>query len=333
MPEAPWVRNCRHQNFDPSIGLKDTDSKLTGQEQVPSQAGAISNFSKYATFKKENFIQVDNDILNDLEDISDTDKVSLISDIELPNPLEFKPEEEKGEAKEANPTLNLKDLSEVKTNSQFKRVANGIKISKQKFICRQKARCDSCYRMPFTEDISIVANADKFMEKLVKPGVDKKAADLANHMPSTTFYDKNLAKYAAMYEDTVSDEEGSSSEDGEKKSQSKSYSHSRFSSNIDLDEMIGQGFDEVKIEALNKEDDKVLGNSQKEMLFNQVVGGIGPEKDVDRESLVITGSMSLNKIGPGGAKKKIKKAGGIGGTANLKKNKLAIAFNNIELEK
>ena len=31
-------------------------------------------------------------------------------------------------------------------------------------------------------------------------------------------------------------------------------------------------------------------------------------------------------------KKKSKKIGGIGGTANLKKNKLAIAFNNLELE-
>ena len=47
--------------------------------------------------------------------------------------------------------------------------------------------------------------------------------------------------------------------------------------------------------------------------------------------MVLTGSMSLNK-GPDGAIKKQKKSGGIGGTTNLKKNKLAIAFNNIELE-
>jgi hypothetical protein len=108
MPEAPWNRNCKFQNFDPSIGLKETDTKLTCQEQVPQQPGANSNFAKYANFKKDNFIQVDNDILNDLEDLSDTDKVSLISDIEMPNPLEFKVEEEK--ANEGNKELQLKDL-------------------------------------------------------------------------------------------------------------------------------------------------------------------------------------------------------------------------------
>lgn len=49
--------------------------------------------------------------------------------------------------------------------------------------------------------------------------------------------------------------------------------------------------------------------------------------------MVITGSISLNKTGgPGGGKKKTKKSGGVGGTSNLKRNKLAIAFNNIELE-
>ena len=36
-------------------------------------------------------------------------------------------------------------------------------------------------------------------------------------------------------------------------------------------------------------------------------------------------------IGPGG-KKSSKKVTGIGGTANLKRNKLAIAFNNLEVE-
>lgn len=296
---------------------------------MPSQPGAISNFSKYATFKRENFIQVDNDILNDLEDISDTDKVSLISDYELPDPLEFKPEADKADTRPNDAAaLQLRDLSELKAGqSEFKCAANGIKIGRQKYICRQKARCNSCYRWPASEDVSIVANADKFMERLVAPDAERKASDVAKHMPATTPYDKSLARYAAMYEDTVSDEEGSSSDES-KRDQSKSFSHSRFSSNIDLDEMMGQMGDQV---ILNKEDDKQLGNSQKEVVFNQVIGMT--EKDVDRESLVITGSVSLNKVGPGGAKKKVKKAGGVGGTTNLKRNKLAIAFNNIELEK
>lgn len=54
----------------------------------------------------------------------------------------------------------------------------------------------------------------------------------------------------------------------------------------------------------------------------------------ERESMVVMGSMNMKKggaVGPGG-KKTSKKVTGIGGTTNLKKNKLAIAFNNLEVE-
>lgn len=50
--------------------------------------------------------------------------------------------------------------------------------------------------------------------------------------------------------------------------------------------------------------------------------------------MVVMGSMNMKKggaVGPGG-KKTSKKVTGIGGTANLKKNKLAIAFNNLEVD-
>jgi len=50
--------------------------------------------------------------------------------------------------------------------------------------------------------------------------------------------------------------------------------------------------------------------------------------------MVIMGSMNMKRggaIGPGG-KKTSKKVTGIGGTANLKRNKLAIAFNNLEVD-
>lgn len=46
------------------------------------------------------------------------------------------------------------------------------------------------------------------------------------------------------------------------------------------------------------------------------------------ESMVLIASKNLGNA----QKKKSKKIGGIGGTANLKKNKLAIAFNNLEME-
>ena len=54
----------------------------------------------------------------------------------------------------------------------------------------------------------------------------------------------------------------------------------------------------------------------------------------ERESMVIMGSMNMKRggaVGPGG-KKTSKKVTGIGGTQNLKRNKLAIAFNNLEVD-
>lgn len=84
---------------------------------------------------------------------------------------------------------------------------------------------------------------------------------LDDHMPSTTLYSRKnpgLVKYVRLYEDTVSDEEGSTSEEevaDTKRSQDKKkkkddkkkagsaaeskYSHSRFSSKVsDIDDEI-----------------------------------------------------------------------------------------------
>lgn len=47
----------------------------------------------------------------------------------------------------------------------------------------------------------------------------------------------------------------------------------------------------------------------------------------ERESMVVMGSKNLD-----GANKKKKKSSGLGRGGNLKKNKLAIAFNNLEVE-
>jgi hypothetical protein len=60
-------------------------------------------------------------------------------------------------------------------------------------------------------------------------------------LPATALYDKSMTKYVELYEDTVSDDEGTSSksdksdkdkdDDKEKKdSRDSKYSHSRFSS-------------------------------------------------------------------------------------------------------
>jgi hypothetical protein len=52
------------------------------------------------------------------------------------------------------------------------------------------------------------------------------------------------------------------------------------------------------------------------------------KKGADRDSLVNLGSKNMEKLN----QKKKKKSAGIGGANNLKKNKLAIAFNNLEME-
>lgn len=54
----------------------------------------------------------------------------------------------------------------------------------------------------------------------------------------------------------------------------------------------------------------------------------------ERESMVIMGSMNMKSGGAVGfsGKKTSKKVTGIGGTQNLKRNKLAIAFNNLEVD-
>jgi hypothetical protein len=48
-------------------------------------------------------------------------------------------------------------------------------------------------------------------------------------------------------------------------------------------------------------------------------------RNAERDSMVVMGSKSMDKLAP---KKKSK----MFGAANLKKNKLAIAFNNLEVE-
>ncbi len=51
--------------------------------------------------------------------------------------------------------------------------------------------------------------------------------------------------------------------------------------------------------------------------------------------MVVMASVEVNKLGQranGQAKEKSVKVGGLGGMASLKNNKLAIAFNNLEVE-
>ena len=51
---------------------------------------------------------------------------------------------------------------------------------------------------------------------------------------------------------------------------------------------------------------------------------------LERDSMVVMGSKSFERAQS--KKKSRKQIGNLGGTNNLKKNKLAIAFNNLEME-
>lgn len=74
--------------------------------------------------------------------------------------------------------------------------------------------------MPVDEDLLEVANAEAFMHNLLMAR-DEVQARRARHriddnLPSTTLYSRknpSLVKYVRLYEDTVSDEEGSTSEE------------------------------------------------------------------------------------------------------------------------
>ena len=128
-------------------------------------------------------------------------------------------------------------------------------------------------------------------------------------------------------------------------------SHSRFSSNVgDLEEelemMIGEGIqkdiDDTNFEIKGLKQDnrnllkkKDIGHKPDKIDFKDEIGSIQginespiQKQHVDeRDSMVIMGSKNLENQAQ---KKKHKKIGGLGGTSNLRKNKLAIAFNNLE---
>lgn len=99
--------------------------------------------------RDENLIY-DEKVMQDIDDLSDCDKVSLISDIELTNETS---QDDKDLAKEKLGELNfnLKNISKLNKDgltTQVKRVSNGIKISKDKFKCSHNRTCSTCYELP-----------------------------------------------------------------------------------------------------------------------------------------------------------------------------------------
>lgn len=137
----------------------------------------------------------DPNVMADIDDISDTEKVSLISDIELiGEELTEDKQITKTEVKNINDKiqkkqrlhsfadtdtikdsqvfdngLNLRKLEDINKKGQpfGKKVSNGVKITKQKHLCRHKRSCSSCYRIPLLPDFVNIANQEIFVSNLV----------------------------------------------------------------------------------------------------------------------------------------------------------------------
>lgn len=123
----------------------------------------------------------------DIDDLSDTEKVSLISDMELrdsrslpaskwgsakknsknqknaqDNMLVLEDGKDGGNGFQLDQSLNLKNLKDLTRENEpiAERVHNGIKITRQKYLCRHRRQCSSCYRLPMEPDTLNIANQD-----------------------------------------------------------------------------------------------------------------------------------------------------------------------------
>lgn len=151
----------------------------------------------------------DDKVIEDIDELSDTEKVSLISDIEINS--DNSPE---------SGGLGLKDVKKINL-ARVTKVPNGVQIQNMKFKCRSKS-CGSCHLDAINNESKQISNQDLFIKALKMTPAERKIVGGQDRQSS----------------DTVSGEEyGTSSEEEEAAEKKPSYSHSRFSSNMgDLEE-------------------------------------------------------------------------------------------------
>lgn len=239
MPEAPWNHSCvDRNNFQPQNFLYEVSPRWTQKSnnypKLPQQ-----NQQFLATyFQRDTHLLFDAKVMEDIDDLSDTEKVSLISDIELgDDQLEDRSgsaldttKEVLSQALDGGDKLNMNLLQVQKLNLQASkqsksvaRVNNGIQLSKAKYKCVHTKTCESCH-LTDAEVFNIqITNQDELIDYLKLGPEEKRAKKEA--------VKKQLAQAEAI-EDTVSEDEYGSSEDEESKKGEKDskYSHSRFSS-------------------------------------------------------------------------------------------------------
>lgn len=158
--------------------------------RLPVDIGDKMFLHKYQNFRQEKNQQVlfDHQVMADIDDLSDTEKVSLISDMELRGSGSFGatenaggkrhksqrkypdlgPDDGQDPALVVDQSLNLKNLKELtKENQPFAvKVHNGIKITKQKYLCRHRRQCSSCFRLPLDPETLNIANHDILVHNL-----------------------------------------------------------------------------------------------------------------------------------------------------------------------
>lgn len=111
MPESPWINHCLEKDtFQPEHYFYQLSPRWDQKvyEKMPKLPDIVENqvfVNQY--FNRDKVLMYDEKVMEDIDDISDTEKVSLISDIEMNDdtiPVQTKTDQDPG------PALNLLQL-------------------------------------------------------------------------------------------------------------------------------------------------------------------------------------------------------------------------------
>ena len=101
----------------------------------------------------------DDKLIEDLDDLSDLDKVSLISDIEVRSKDHQSNNLKKFEEKE----LNLKGIDQISKELNQRvgvKKSNGLSMTNNKFKCSRSNSCSSCHKLPLDPCIKGIGNQE-----------------------------------------------------------------------------------------------------------------------------------------------------------------------------
>jgi hypothetical protein len=151
MPEAPWVRFCKNQgHFQPQKYIYEPSPRWTDKSSKLPQLPKVAENQRFAAqyFKRDEILTYDEKVMEDVDDLSDTEKVSLLSDLELETASndDISTKEKLGEL-----NLNLKNISKLNTDQVYvKKKNNGVEMSKCRQKCGHAKSCSSCYELPLS---------------------------------------------------------------------------------------------------------------------------------------------------------------------------------------